>query len=784
MKTRFVLVLTLVISLLAGLTPVQPALAASSQGAISVALADGDVIVSLEASGYSTAQMQQIIAETQGRNARISDTIRQDFENNPNGLPGGGFDDWTPFTGQLGVTSTGISLTVTGGAPLTNASWWAEVLAAVAGMLTGLVLRAVCIGFMPAAAVLCVSIGGFFGGLVRGMIQQAFDGTLRDGNAWAKTFIGAIAMAAGGAAWEAGINTWAKEVLPGHIAALGRGLKKLGEQLAGGWAAFRDACGAAADFLGELASRIPEAVSRVRVPGAMRLMPLGDSITEGVGSPTSSSYRMVLQRSLTNMGFRYDFMGSLAHGSGSDRDHEGHSGWRIDQIQGSVEGWLNTYRPDVVTLHLGTNDMIQNYQASTAPDRLMGLIDRIFVFRPTVAVVVSTLVPARTSSIDARIRQFNQRLPEMVRARQEAGRHIVLVDMAAVTPNDIADDVHPNDNGYRKMGQIFNLGVMRTAMEGWITPTAGPEPALCTPGPDAHGGSGREAWFADFNGDGRDDYLALNPANGSVRTWLNNGADYAGDHWVPCGITASGTNTGVGYGNGRVVIFADLDGDRRDDYLALDPSNGNTRAWRNIAAENGGDRWEDRGVIASGTNTGVSLPGRVTQFADIDGDGRDDYLALDPTNGNTRAWLNRGADRSGDHWLDRGVIASGTNTGVSLSGRYVQFADIDGDGRDDYLAIDPATGNTRAWRNVGAESGGDKWEDRGVIASGTNTGVSRTGRIARFGDLNGDARADYLAIDPGNGSVRGWINVRADGSGDHWIDRGMIASGINTGVGG
>ncbi|WP_344917870.1 GDSL-type esterase/lipase family protein [Streptosporangium oxazolinicum] len=773
------------LSLLAVLTPAVPAAAEvvskPHMGAVSVAVAEDDVTISLEASGYSAARMLQILAETQSRNARISDTVKQDFEANPNGM-GAGFDDWSNFNGQLGMTPTTVYLTITDGAPLTNAGFWEEVLATVTGLLTGLVLRALCIGFMPEAAVLCVSIGGFFGGLVRGIIIQHFDGTLRDGTAWAKTLVGAILAAAGGAAWEGGVKDFAKDVLPGYIQAAGNTLVRWGETAAGWGAWFRDGAKAAGRFLWEVAKAVPDAVSKIRVPGMTRVMPLGDSITEGVGSPTGSGYRIALQSGLRNQGFQYDFVGSLSHGQGGDLNHEGHSGWRIDQIQGQIEGWLNVYRPDLVTLHLGTNDMIQNYQTGTAAERLATLIDRVFTFRPTVAVVVSTLVPSRTPSIDARIRQFNRETREVVRGRQEAGRHIVLVDMAEVTPADIADDVHPGDNGYRKMAKIFNIGVVRAAMEGWITPQPGPGPVSCTPGPDPTGGSGREAWFADFNGDGRDDYLALRPGSGSVRTWLNNGADYSGDHWVACGVTASGTNTGVG--QGRVLLFGDLDGDRRDDYLAVNPATGETRAWVNRGAENGGDRWEDRGVIASGTNTGVTLLGRVAQFADIDGDGRDDYLSLDPRTGHTRAWLNRGADRGGDHWLDKGVIASGTNTGVSLTGRYVQFADIDGDGRDDYLAIDPANGNTRAWRNVGAENGGDKWEDRGVIASGTNTGVSRTGRIARFGDLNGDVRADYLAIDPANGSVRGWINVRADVPGDHWIDRGLIASGTNTGVGG
>src|SRR5262249_13855023 len=110
----------------------------------------------------------------------------------------------------------------------------------------------------------------------------------------------------------------------------------------------------------------------------IRVMPLGDSITYGVGSSSGSSYRADLWRRLvTQAGYNIDFVGSQRSGSLPDTDNEGHSGWRIDQIAASVDGWLSTYQPDVVLLHIGTNDMNQNYQVDTAPQRLGALIDRI-----------------------------------------------------------------------------------------------------------------------------------------------------------------------------------------------------------------------------------------------------------------------------------------------------------------------------------------------------------------------------------------------------------------------
>src|SRR5439155_9431122 len=83
----------------------------------------------------------------------------------------------------------------------------------------------------------------------------------------------------------------------------------------------------------------------------VRVMPLGDSITFGVGSSTGSSYRAALwDRLVGQAGYAVDYVGSQRSGALPDTDNEGHSGWRIDQIASNVDGWLATYQPDVVLL--------------------------------------------------------------------------------------------------------------------------------------------------------------------------------------------------------------------------------------------------------------------------------------------------------------------------------------------------------------------------------------------------------------------------------------------------
>ncbi|MFV3464754.1 GDSL-type esterase/lipase family protein, partial [Mycobacterium tuberculosis] len=88
-------------------------------------------------------------------------------------------------------------------------------------------------------------------------------------------------------------------------------------------------------------------------------------------------YRPELFQKLTAAGLPTDFVGSLRNGTLSDRDHEGHSGWRIDEISARVDGWVDTFQPEVVLLMIGTNDMIQGYDVANAPARLGTLLDKI-----------------------------------------------------------------------------------------------------------------------------------------------------------------------------------------------------------------------------------------------------------------------------------------------------------------------------------------------------------------------------------------------------------------------
>ncbi|GGO14056.1 GDSL-type esterase/lipase family protein [Micromonospora parathelypteridis] len=211
--------------------------------------------------------------------------------------------------------------------------------------------------------------------------------------------------------------------------------------------------------------------------GGVRVMTLGDSITDGLTVP--GGYRIGLWQKLVAGGHTVDFVGSQFNGPSSlgDHDHEGHSGWRIDQIDANIVNWLRTTTPRTVLLHIGTNDMFGN--AANAPARLSTLLDRITNTSPGIIVFVATIIPFPAA--DAAVRTFNAAIPGIVQGKVAAGKRVYLVDMyRALTATDLADGVHPNAGGYEKMSTVW-FNALRSVPDSLTNGTPSPSPT--TPAP-------------------------------------------------------------------------------------------------------------------------------------------------------------------------------------------------------------------------------------------------------------------------------------------------------------
>jgi lysophospholipase L1-like esterase len=192
--------------------------------------------------------------------------------------------------------------------------------------------------------------------------------------------------------------------------------------------------------------------------GVVRIMPLGDSITAGVGSSYKGGYRVALWNDCMAYHFHVIFVGSQYDGPTSlaDRNNEGHPGWRIDQISTHVVAWLQTYQPQIVLLHIGSNDIIQHRNVSDAPARLHFLLEQITTTLPGATVIVAQITPLGNPLLNAEVIAYNRTIPQIVGLMEAQGKHVEYVDMYhAVPASDLADGIHPNNAGYALMAGVW-----------------------------------------------------------------------------------------------------------------------------------------------------------------------------------------------------------------------------------------------------------------------------------------------------------------------------------------
>lgn len=226
-------------------------------------------------------------------------------------------------------------------------------------------------------------------------------------------------------------------------------------------------------------------------PGTpMRILPLGDSITQSFRN--HRSYRYNLWVKLINAGIDFKFVGSMHSNAGGNplwppyrgrsfnNTHEGHSGWTTGQIlngfpghgQGRLTTWLQGYTPDVVLLLLGTNDAFQDENISSVEDNLKQIIFELRVRNPNVIILLAKLIPTSYPNFNSRIDALNAAIggiaPEM---NMRASPVIVVDQLAGFDPEtDTFDGVHPNELGEEKMAQKWFQAIKALLDQGIYPP--------------------------------------------------------------------------------------------------------------------------------------------------------------------------------------------------------------------------------------------------------------------------------------------------------------------------
>ncbi|KAH7402256.1 SGNH hydrolase-type esterase domain-containing protein [Phaeosphaeria sp. MPI-PUGE-AT-0046c] len=196
----------------------------------------------------------------------------------------------------------------------------------------------------------------------------------------------------------------------------------------------------------------------------IRYMPFGDSITEII------CWRAKLWEKLQSTEWAtVNWVGSgktenNCKDTKYDRDNEGHSGFLAIDIanKGQLDGWLKTNPADVITMHLGTNDIVQQNKGVT--DIIAAFTKLVATMRtsnPKMKIIVAQIIPIGIGSYNSKIQQLNTAIIPWAQGLNKTESPIWVVDQyTGFSTSDLRDGVHPNDAGDVKMTNVWYPAIL------------------------------------------------------------------------------------------------------------------------------------------------------------------------------------------------------------------------------------------------------------------------------------------------------------------------------------
>ena len=265
----------------------------------------------------------------------------------------------------------------------------------------------------------------------------------------------------------------------------------------------------------------------------LKIMPMGDSITEGT---IPGGYRLPLYNLLQAGGYSFDFVGAKAQVGDTcpDINHWGRSGWQISDTPAMIEGRsyvsiqgqnrsglydemasavtssyfsTNAATRNIILLMIGVNDHLhqvvdsahggfntdlnndgqgegQDWIAEGCLARLQALLHEIDTRAVSqglqLEVLVSTIPPitkawtgdAVSDVITNEVVQFNGLIRAAVPTNVFSNIMVKLVDQYTAQIGNQADGVHPNAAGYQAMGQVWYEAITNGSTRPTVTLTA------------------------------------------------------------------------------------------------------------------------------------------------------------------------------------------------------------------------------------------------------------------------------------------------------------------------
>lgn len=183
----------------------------------------------------------------------------------------------------------------------------------------------------------------------------------------------------------------------------------------------------------------------------VRILPLGDSITEGGGH---KCYRSALARKIRDAGLDAVFVGPKEAPAGLR--HGGYGGKSAEQIAELYAGFHAATPADMVLIHAGHNHFAEEKPVPGILRATGSMIATARKANPKATVLLAQVITSGKLPKYSYLPELNRQLADLAKRLDRPQQRVILVDQATGfdwKTDAVADLVHPNDQGAEKMAE-------------------------------------------------------------------------------------------------------------------------------------------------------------------------------------------------------------------------------------------------------------------------------------------------------------------------------------------
>lgn len=185
------------------------------------------------------------------------------------------------------------------------------------------------------------------------------------------------------------------------------------------------------------------------------VMGIGDSITEG--GETFESYLCSLWELLYGAGYDFDMIGPRrSYTRMGWINHYGNSGKNAEWVADGVEKVYKEYPADIVLIHSGHNHFVEEKPVDGIINAYRKMLTTIRRTNPDAYVLLAKVIPSGKLPKYKYIDKLNKRIGQFVKEQNDS--RLICVGQAEGfdwRQNTIADKVHPNRQGARRMAEVW-----------------------------------------------------------------------------------------------------------------------------------------------------------------------------------------------------------------------------------------------------------------------------------------------------------------------------------------